>query len=210
MLTLPTEEAASVGMPGTETVLAGRSLETSTRRTLPSARASTKPALLKVMERSRGLRWKRSETLTMRLQGIRDPEGAQVVRGRVDRQAVGLVAPEVIVVDEVVQLLREGSDPALVGVCRLELIDGLLGQVLEQDAVRVGLQGHRRGGQKNGHAHVPPPVGEIGEIVGGGDVEVEHGVSWRVVAGVDRGRHRRGPGPGLVVRAGGSLVATDG
>ena len=65
MLALPPEEAASVGMPGTETTVAGRSLETSTRRTLPSARASTKPALQKLVERSSGYRWKRSETLTI-------------------------------------------------------------------------------------------------------------------------------------------------
>ncbi len=56
MLALPADEAASAGMSGTDTVAAGRSSETSTRRTLPSASASTKPALQKLLERRSGLR----------------------------------------------------------------------------------------------------------------------------------------------------------
>ncbi len=112
-------------------------------------------------------------------QCIRDPEGAQIVRGGEDHQAVGLETPELVVLDEIVQLLDQVVDAPLVRAGRLQLSQRLLGQVLEQDAIGVRFGADRRGGQDDGHRDVVALVGKIGELVGGRKIEIEHEWSLR-------------------------------
>ena len=79
-----------------------------------------------------------------RFESIRDAKGADVVRGSQDRQAVRLKAPELAVIDKVVQMLGESYHPALVGARSLELVYGLLCQVLQFNAITRCLLTNRR------------------------------------------------------------------
>ncbi|NCC27852.1 MAG: hypothetical protein EOM22_06815 [Gammaproteobacteria bacterium] len=74
-------------------------------------------------------------------------QGAPIVRRGEDGQAMRLEAPELVVLDEIVQLLDQVVDAPLVRSCRLQLTQRILGQILEQDAIRVRFGADRRGGR---------------------------------------------------------------
>jgi hypothetical protein len=82
-----------------------------------------------------------------RRQRIGDAEGPHAVRSRQYREAARLESPELLVVDEVVEMLHERGDATLVGLGGLELMHGLLGEVLQFDPLCRGFLADRRGRQ---------------------------------------------------------------
>ena len=81
----------------------------------------------------------------LRADGVREAVGPHVVGSDDDRQSLGLVLPEVVVVDEVGQLfvdlgdLGPGGDAGL-----LEVGPSSSGEVLQLDPVSLGVGGQRR------------------------------------------------------------------
>ena len=75
-----------------------------------------------------------------------------------DRQAAGLEAPELVVVDQVVQMLGQLGAAPLVGAGLLQLPRRLAGEVLQFDPVSGGVLGERCGRQEDGD----PDIATIG------------------------------------------------
>src|SRR5215469_13553560 len=78
-----------------------------------------------------------------RLKRIGQAKRPQILRGNKDRQAVGLEAPELVVIDEIVELLGDGGAVPLVSSGRLQLFRGASRKVLQFDGVALRLRGHR-------------------------------------------------------------------
>ena len=78
-----------------------------------------------------------------RLKRIGQAKCPQVLRGNKDRQAMGLEAPELVVIDEIVQLLGDCGATPLVSSGRLQLFRGASREVLQLDGVALRLRGHR-------------------------------------------------------------------
>jgi hypothetical protein len=69
---------------------------------------------------------------------------------------VRLLGPEVLVVEEFLEGLAELEDGCAIGARGLQLVRGIGAQVLQLDAVRVGVRGDRRGGEVDRNAHSVP------------------------------------------------------
>ena len=78
-----------------------------------------------------------------RLKRIGQAKRPQVLRGNKDRQAMGLEAPELMVIDEIVELLGDRGAAPLVDSGRLQLFRGASREVLQLDGVALRLRGHR-------------------------------------------------------------------
>jgi hypothetical protein len=79
-----------------------------------------------------------------RLQRIGQAKRPQVLRSNKARQAMGLESPELVVIDEIVELLGDGGAAPLVDSGRLQLFRGASREVLELDWVALRLRGDRR------------------------------------------------------------------
>jgi hypothetical protein len=88
------------------------------------------------------------------LQGLREPvrqaEAAQTVRVGEHGQRMGLQRPEPTIVVEVLEGRLDRPPLCGSGPRRPELFDGLGGEVLERDPVRLRLRSYRRGRQVDG------------------------------------------------------------
>src|SRR5215468_2525834 len=78
-----------------------------------------------------------------RLKRIGQTKRPQILRGNKDRQAMGLEAPELVVIDEIVELLGDGDAAPLVSSSRLQLFRSTSREVLQLDGVSLRLRGHR-------------------------------------------------------------------
>ena len=78
-----------------------------------------------------------------RLKRIGQAKRPQILRGNKDRQAMGLEAPELVVIDEIVELLGDGDAAPLVSSSRLQLFRRTSREVLQLDGVSLRLRGHR-------------------------------------------------------------------
>src|SRR5215831_2246215 len=78
-----------------------------------------------------------------RLKRIGHAKGPQVLRGNKDRQTMGLEAPELVVIDEIVELLGDSAAAPLVSSGRLQLFRGASREVLQLNAVGLRPRGHR-------------------------------------------------------------------
>src|SRR5262245_53941174 len=104
-------------------------------------------ASLRERQHERGVRERERAQERLEMEAVGDLDHArQVVRQAVgrasrrreeEREAPCLVAPELIVVDQVGDLLLDRGDVLPIGACLLELADGLAGQVLQLDSLCV-------------------------------------------------------------------------
>src|SRR3546814_19066729 len=89
-----------------------------------------------------------------RLKRIGHAKRPQVLGRGKDREAMRLKAPELVVVDQVIELLGDVRRPPLVHSGLLKLLDGMPRQVLELDAVRLRLLGEGRRAKVARHARL--------------------------------------------------------
>ena len=87
--------------------------------------------------------------LDQRPERIGYTEGPHVLGGDKDGKAVSLETPEFVVIHEVIELLSDGCDFLLLRAVRLELLNGLLRQVLECGPVSLSLLRDGRGWQED-------------------------------------------------------------
>ena len=174
---LPTALAASVGRSSTATVKAGRSGDTSTRRTESLRERQDERALRRRDAAQQRLEEEAVRGLQSRLEPVGQPERGNVVRRREDGQAVGLVRPELIVVDQVVEGLLDESHSRGVGAAGAQAVEAVLGHVLQDQPVvgGVGRDGGR--GQVDGETDRVARLRQPLNLGAGGDVNVQHGFS---------------------------------
>jgi hypothetical protein len=107
-----------------------------------------------------------------RLQAIGQSEGPHTVRRGQHGQAVRLRFPEGVVVHQIEQLFLDR--PSLADIAVGQLAEGLAGEVLEGDAVRLGVLRERRCGQVQRHAVRSAVAEQRLEIGVRRDVHVQH------------------------------------
>ena len=104
---------------------------------------------------------------------VREAEGLHALRRREDGEAVGLIHPELVIVDELVERLLDARHVGLVGARFVQLRQCGGGEVLELDPVGLRILRQRRGGQVEGDARRGARGQQPLDLGARGDVGVE-------------------------------------
>ena len=116
--------------------------------------------------------------LDRRLQAVRQPERPVPLGREEDREAARLQPPELVVVVQLVELLLDRRHLPLVATRRLELTECCRSQVLQGDAVGLGLLRQRRGRQVDRDARLAMRRGEAADLGEGRNIDVKHGETF--------------------------------
>ena len=112
--------------------------------------------------------------LDRRLQAVRQPERPVPLGRQEHRQAAGLQPPELVVVVQRLELLLDRPYLPLVATGFRELLDGRIAQVLQGDAVGLGLLRQGRGRQVDRDAGLAPRLGQPADLGKGRYVDMQH------------------------------------
>src|SRR5215469_15125328 len=99
-----------------------------------------------------------------RLKRIGQAKRRQILRGNKDRQAMGLKAPELVVIDKIVELLGDSGAAPLVDSGRLQLFRGASCEVLELDSVALRLRSDRCCAQVDRYATLAAKGGQSRDV----------------------------------------------